>query len=312
MRSENSPMKYVLRRLIHIIPVLLGVTLLTFSMLHLIPGDPAQILAGADASAQDIEALRRALGLDKPLTTQYLDYVTGLLQGDMGRSISTGRPVLDELLDRFPNTVILAVAGVGVAVLLGIPIGVLAAIRSRTMVDHTSMVFALLGISAPAFWLGFMLMMLFSVQLNWLPSAGYRSWAHLVLPALTLGAGAMAIMARMTRSSLLEVLRQDYVRTARAKGLSETLVIAKHALRNALIPTTTVVGLSFGSLLGGAVLTEMVFAWPGLGRLIVYAIGIRDLPVVQGSVLLLALTFVLVNLAVDLLYGLIDPRVRYE
>ena len=305
-------MKYIIRRLFHIVPVLFGVTLITFSLLHLIPGDPAQILAGADASAKDIEALRKVMGLDKPLVVQYLDYLTGLLQGDMGRSMSTGRPVLDELLDRFPNTIILAIAGVGVAVLLGIPVGVVAAIRSRTLVDHGSMIFALLGISAPAFWLGFMLMMIFSVQLGWLPSAGYRTPAHLVLPALTLGTGAMAIVARMTRSSLLEVLRQDYVNTARAKGVSEMVVIAKHALRNAMIPTTTVVGLSFGSLLGGAVLTEMVFAWPGLGRLIVYAIGIRDLPVVQGAVLLLASTFVLVNLGVDLLYGLIDPRVRYE
>ncbi|MEE2708699.1 MAG: nickel ABC transporter permease [Gemmatimonadota bacterium] len=305
-------MKYVLRRLLHVVPVLLGVTLITFSLLHLIPGDPAQILAGPDASAADIAAMREAMGLNKPLVVQYLDYLTGLFQGDMGRSMSTGRPVLDELLDRFPNTVILAIAGVGVAVFLGVPVGVVAAIRSRTLVDHGSMVFALLGISAPAFWLGFMLMMIFSVQLGWLPSAGYRTPAHLVLPALTLGTGAMAIVARMTRSSLLEVLRQDYVNTARAKGLREVVVICKHALRNAMIPTTTVVGLSFGSLLGGAVLTEMVFAWPGLGRLIVYAIGIRDLPVVQGAVLLLALTFVLVNLAVDLLYGLIDPRVRYE
>ena len=305
-------MKYLLRRLLHVVPVLLGVTLITFSLLHLIPGDPAQILAGPDASAADVAAMREAMGLNKPLMVQYLDYLTGLFQGDMGRSMSTGRPVLDELMDRFPNTVILAIAGVGVAVLLGVPVGVVAAIRSRTLVDHGSMIFALLGISAPAFWLGFMLMMIFSVQLGWLPSAGYRTPAHLVLPAFTLGTGAMAIVARMTRSSLLEVLRQDYVNTARAKGLREMVVISKHALRNAMIPTTTVVGLSFGSLLGGAVLTEMVFAWPGLGRLIVYAIGIRDLPVVQGAVLLLALTFVLVNLAVDLIYVVIDPRVRYE
>ena len=305
-------MNYILRRLLHIIPVLFGVTLLTFSMLHLIPGDPAQILAGPDASAKDIVALREQMGLDKPLAVQYVDYLTGLVQGDLGRSMSTRRPVLDELLDRFPNTIILAIAGVGVAVLLGIPLGVLAAIRARTLVDHTSMIFALVSLSAPAFWLGFVLMMVFSVHLGWLPSAGYRSWAHLVLPAVTLGTGAMAIVARMTRSSLLEVLAQDYIRTARAKGLKEILVVAKHALRNALIPTTTVVGLSFGSLLGGAVLTEMVFAWPGLGRLIVYSIGIRDLPVIQGAVLLLALTFVLVNLGVDLLYGLIDPRVRQE
>jgi len=304
--------KYLLRRLLHVVPVLLGVTLITFSLLHLIPGDPAQILAGPDASAADVAAMRETMGLNKPLMVQYLDYLTGLFQGDMGRSMSTGRPVLDELMDRFPNTVILAIAGVGVAVLLGVPVGVVAAIRSRTLVDHGSMIFALLGISAPAFWLGFMLMMIFSVQLGWLPSAGYRTPAHLVLPAFTLGTGAMAIVARMTRSSLLEVLRQDYVNTARAKGLREMVVISKHALRNAMIPTTTVVGLSFGSLLGGAVLTEMVFAWPGLGRLIVYAIGIRDLPVVQGAVLLLALTFVLVNLAVDLIYGVIDPRVRYE
>ncbi len=305
-------MNYILRRLLHIIPVLFGVTLLTFSMLHLIPGDPAQILAGPDASASDIIALRQQMGLDRPLAVQYVGYLEGLARGDLGRSMSTRRPVLEELMDRFPNTLILAVAGVGVAVLLGIPIGVFAAIRARTMVDHAAMVLALLGISAPAFWLGFILMMVFSVHLGWFPSAGYRSWGHLVLPAFTLGSGAMAIVARMTRSSLLEVLNQDYVRTARAKGLHEMLVIAKHALRNALIPTTTVVGLSFGSLLGGAVLTEMVFAWPGLGRLIVYSIGIRDLPVIQGAVLLLALTFVLVNLGVDLLYGLIDPRVRHE
>ncbi len=305
-------MNYILRRLLHIIPVLFGVTLLTFSMLHLIPGDPAQILAGPDASASDIMALRQQMGLDRPLAVQYVGYLEGLARGDLGRSMSTRRPVLEELMDRFPNTLILAVAGVGVAVLLGIPIGVFAAIRARTMVDHAAMVLALLGISAPAFWLGFILMMVFSVHLGWFPSAGYRSWGHLVLPAFTLGTGAMAIVARMTRSSLLEVLNQDYVRTARAKGLHEMLVIAKHALRNALIPTTTVVGLSFGSLLGGAVLTEMVFAWPGLGRLIVYSIGIRDLPVIQGAVLLLALTFVLVNLGVDLLYGLIDPRVRRE
>ncbi|HIG47469.1 MAG TPA: ABC transporter permease [candidate division Zixibacteria bacterium] len=305
-------MNYIFRRLLHIIPVLFGVTLLTFSMLHLIPGDPAQILAGPDASASDIMALRQQMGLDRPLAVQYVGYLEGLARGDLGRSMSTRRPVLEELMDRFPNTLILAVAGVGVAVLLGIPIGVFAAIRARTMVDHAAMVLALLGISAPAFWLGFILMMVFSVHLGWFPSAGYRSWGHLVLPAFTLGSGAMAIVARMTRSSLLEVLNQDYVRTARAKGLPEVLVIAKHALRNALIPTTTVVGLSFGSLLGGAVLTEMVFAWPGLGRLIVYSIGIRDLPVIQGAVLLLALTFVLVNLGVDLLYGLIDPRVRRE
>ena len=305
-------MNYIFRRLLHIIPVLFGVTLLTFSMLHLIPGDPAQILAGPDASASDIMALRQQMGLDRPLAVQYVGYLEGFARGDLGRSMSTRRPVLEELMDRFPNTLILAVAGVGVAVLLGIPIGVFAAIRARTMVDHAAMVLALLGISAPAFWLGFILMMVFSVHLGWFPSAGYRSWGHLVLPAFTLGSGAMAIVARMTRSSLLEVLNQDYVRTARAKGLPEVLVIAKHALRNALIPTTTVVGLSFGSLLGGAVLTEMVFAWPGLGRLIVYSIGIRDLPVIQGAVLLLALTFVLVNLGVDLLYGLIDPRVRRE
>ncbi len=305
-------MNYIFRRLLHIIPVLFGVTLLTFSMLHLIPGDPAQILAGPDASARDIKSLRQQMGLDRPLAVQYVGYLEGLARGDLGRSMSTRRPVLEELMDRFPNTLILAVAGVGVAVLLGIPIGVFAAIRARTMVDHAAMVLALLGISAPAFWLGFILMMVFSVHLGWFPSAGYRSWGHLVLPAFTLGSGAMAIVARMTRSSLLEVLNQDYVRTARAKGLPEVLVIAKHALRNALIPTTTVVGLSFGSLLGGAVLTEMVFAWPGLGRLIVYSIGIRDLPVIQGAVLLLALTFVLVNLGVDLLYGLIDPRVRRE
>ncbi|MBM3262459.1 MAG: ABC transporter permease [candidate division Zixibacteria bacterium] len=305
-------MSFVLRRLASLIPVLFGVTLVTFSLLHLIPGDPAQILAGADASATDIEALRREMGLDLPVWRQYLRYVYGLCTGDLGRSISTGRPVADELMDRFPNTVILAVAGVGVAVIAGFPAGIVAAIRARSVLDHASTVIALLGVSAPAFWLGFVLMMVFAVWLDWLPSTGYQSAAHLVLPAITLGAGAMAIVARMTRSSLLEVLRQDYVRTARAKGLRESWVVLKHALRNALIPTTTVVGLSFGSLLGGAVLTEMVFAWPGLGRLIVYAIGVRDFPVIQGAVLLLAVVFVLVNLGVDLLYGLIDPRVRVK
>lgn len=303
---------YLLRRLLLTVPVLLGVSFIIFAMVRLIPGDPAQVIAGEQATRETVETVRRSLGLDQPLVLQYARFLRDLVRGDMGRSTRSLRPVFDELADRFPNTIELTLAGMLVASLIGIVAGVVSATRQNRWPDTLSMVFALGGVSMPVFWLGLMLMLLFSVKLGWLPPVGRGTWAQLILPAITLGAASAAILARMTRSSLLEVLRQDFVVTARAKGLAERWVIYKHALKNAMIPVVTVMGLQFGTLLSGAVLTETVFAWPGIGRLIVESILARDYPVVQGAVLLTALTFVFVNLVVDLLYSVLDPRIRYD
>lgn len=303
---------YLFRRLLLTVPVLLGVTFIIFAMVRLIPGDPAQVIAGEQATRETVEAVRRSLGLDQPIPVQYARFLIDLLSGDMGRSVRTYRPVVRELADRFPNTIELTLAAMLVASLIGITAGVVSATRQNRWPDTLSMLLALGGVSIPVFWLGLMLILLFSVILGWFPPVGRGTWAQLVLPSITLGAASAAIVARMTRSSLLEVLRQDFVMTARAKGLAERLVIYKHALKNAMIPVVTVLGLQFGTLLSGAVLTETVFAWPGIGRLIVESILARDYPVVQGAVLLTALTFVFVNLAVDLLYSVLDPRIRYE
>jgi len=303
---------YIVRRLLLTLPVLLGVTFIIFAMVRLIPGDPAQVIAGEQATRETVETVRRSLGLDQPLLHQYVRFLGDLLRGDMGRSTRSLRPVAQELADRFPNTIELTLAGMLVASLIGIGAGVVSATRQNRWPDTLSMVLALGGVSMPVFWLGLMLILLFSVKLGWLPPVGRGSWAQLVLPAITLGAASAAILARMTRSSLLEVLRQDFIVTARAKGLAQRFVVYKHALKNAMIPVITVMGLQFGTLLSGAVLTETVFAWPGIGRLIVESILARDYPVVQGAVLLTALTFVLVNLVVDLLYSVLDPRIRYE
>ncbi len=303
---------YVIRRLVLVIPTLLGVSIAVFAMVRLIPGDPALAMAGPHATPQYVEQIRRDLRLDDPLHVQYYHFLSALLRGDLGSSTRTRRPVTAELWDKFPNTVELTLASLVIAAALGIPAGIISAARRYSIFDNISMLIALLGVSMPVFWLGLMLMLLFSVHLGWLPSVGRGTLLHLILPALTLGASSMAFVARITRSSMLEVLKQDYVVTARAKGLRERGVVYKHALKNALIPVVTVMGLQLGILLGGAVLTETVFAWPGVGRLMVDSIQARDYPVVQGAVLLLAVSFVLVNLLVDMTYALLDPRIKYN
>ncbi|MDI6725647.1 MAG: ABC transporter permease [Smithellaceae bacterium] len=303
--------QYIIRRLLIMIPVLLGVSLIIFTMVRVIPGDPAIILAGPHANKEQVDQIRAQLGLDRHPVVQYFSFLGDLVQGDLGRSTRTGLPVTREIMARLPNTVVLALTAITLASLLGVLTGIIAGVKQNSIFDHLSMMIALFGLSMPVFWLGLMLMLLFSIQLGWLPSVGADSWKHLILPAITLGANSTAIIARMTRSSMLEVIRLDYIRTARAKGLTEKLVIWRHALKNALIPVVTVIGLQTGTLLGGAVLTEIVFAWPGIGRLLVEAILSRDYPVVQGLVLLVAVIFIFINLIVDLLYSYLDPRIRY-
>ena len=303
---------YIIRRLLLTVPTLIGVTLIVFSMVRLIPGDPAIAIAGEHASAEIVTAIRERLGLDRPFPVQYTIFLGNLLRGDLGRSAWTGRPVSAELWGRFRNTLELTGASILIALVVGLVAGIISATRQYSFFDYIAMVGAMMGVSIPIFWLGLMLMLLFAVFLGWLPAMGRGTIAHLVLPAVALSTGSAAIIARMTRSSMLEVFHQDYIRTARAKGVIERLVIFKHAMRNALVPVVTIVGLQFGALLGGAILTETVFAWPGMGRLIVEAIFARDYPLVQGGVLLAAAAFVLVNLVVDLLYSFIDPRIRYN
>jgi len=304
--------RYAAKRVLLAFPVLLGVSGVVFVAIRLIPGDPAQIMAGQAATEEVVRQIRQSLGLDQPVPVQYLYFLRNVLRGDLGRSLFNGVPVVEELGQRFPRTVRLAVASMAVASLIGIPAGILAATRRLTWVDTLVMLVALVGVSMPVFWLGLNFILVFSVRLQWLPAFGYGTWRHLVLPSVTLGAASAAVVARMTRSAMLEVLGQDYIRTARAKGLAERVVVHRHALRNALIPVVTILGLQLGTLLSGAVLTETVFAWPGIGRLLVEAVLARDYPVIQGTTLLIATTFVALNLTVDLLYALLDPRIRYE
>lgn len=303
---------YVLRRLLQMIPVMLGVTIVVFLIMQLVPGDPARMLAGEGASPDQIAAIRESLGLNKPLIQQYFTYLSHVVQGDLGKSIVTNSPVLEEILVRLPTTVELAVASILVAVTLGLLAGIVSATKQNSWADMSIMVVALIGVSMPSFWMGLMLMYYFSVELGWFPVAGWGSMAHVVLPAITLGSGGAAIIARMTRASMLEVIRQDYIRTARAKGVSEFKIIFKHALKNALIPIITVVGLQFGALLGGTVLTESVFAINGVGQLIINAIRTRDLPMVQGTVLMISIIFMLVNMGVDILYRAVNKRVDLD
>jgi len=305
---------YLLKRLVGTIPVLLGVSILVFAMARLVPGDPIDIMFANQAppSPEQRAELRRSMGLDQPIHRQYITFMTNLAKGDMGQSFRTRRPVTEEIRNRIPNTVKLTIASLAVASLIGIVTGIVAAVFKNTWIDFVSMLVAIIGVSIPGFWLGLMAMMLFSVRLGWFPVAGADTWRHLVMPAVTLGVLASAILARMTRSSMLEVLNQDYVRTARAKGLKETVVVARHALRNALIPIVTIIGLQVGGLLSGAFIIEAVFAYPGIGMLAVQALSTRDFPLIQGIVLLVATIYVMVNLFVDLLYGFIDPRVRYS
>ncbi|MBW6395962.1 ABC transporter permease [Thermus sp. SYSU G05001] len=333
---------YVLRRLLGLVPVLFGITLLVFLFLQLIPGDPAQAILGERGTPEQLAALREKLGLNKPLYVQYLTFVKNILTGDLGTSAVSTIPVAEELKRRWPATFELALAATLVAVVFGIPVGILAAVRKNSLLDTLSMSLSLVGVSMPVFWLGLLLVYLFAVNLHWLPTGGRLSTdlaidfrpitgflvldgmlslkpevlmdalRHLILPALTLGTIPLAILTRITRSAMLEVLSQDYVRTARAKGLAERQVILKHALKNALLPVVTIVGLQFGTLLGGAILTETIFSWPGIGSYIYEGILNRDYPVVQAGVLVVATVFVLVNLLVDLSYALLDPRIQYR
>jgi peptide/nickel transport system permease protein len=315
-------LRYLLRRLLHLGPVLLGVSAVVFLVLHLTPGDPALIMLGSQATQEDLSRLRAELGLDQPLSVQYLSWIGHVLRGDLGRSLWMKRPVLTEVLVRFKATLLLTASALLLSTASGLALGIASATRANSLLDRLSAVASLFGASMPVFWLGIVLMVIFSLWLGWLPASGMFApygggtardlLAHLVLPALTLAAASVTIIARLTRSSMLEVLGQDYVRTARAKGVAEWSVIARHALKNALIPIVTVVGVQAGYLLGGAILTETVFAWPGVGTLLIQGILARDIPLVQGCVLVIALTFVLVNLAVDVLYCWLDPRIRYE
>jgi len=304
--------RFIVARLLWTIPVVLGVSLLVFGIMKMVPGDVAQVIAGVDGTAEDVEIIRRSLGLDRPVWEQYAVFVGNSLRGDFGRSAVTKRPVTEEIGSRVWPTAELAIAALSIALVAGLAAGIVSATRQYTVWDNVATFISLLGVSMPVFWLGLMLVLLFSVTLGWLPSSGAGTLAQLVLPAVALGSASTAIIARQTRSGMLEVLRQDYVRTARAKGLAERTVLVAHALKNALIPTVTVAGLQVGYLMGGAVLAETVFARPGLGRLLVDSIARRDIAVVQTTIMLLSVTFVLVNLVVDLLYVKLDPRIRYD
>ena len=305
-------LRYLIRRLIQTVPVLLGVATLVFALIHLVPGDPAQSMLGEGASAEEVSALRRSLGLDRPLLAQYVSFLGGLVRGDLGTSFRYGTPVVREIRSRLYRTVQLALAAMAVALLLAIPLGILAAVFRGTAVDHAAMTLALVGISMPNFWLGPLLAILFAVQLGWLPVAGTGTPGHLVLPAVTLGAALAAILARMTRASMLEELRELYVLAARARGLSRARAVVLHAFRNSLIPVVTIVGLQFGAVLTGTIITETIFAWPGVGRLLIQSISFRDYPLVQGCILFISLTYVVMNLLTDLTYGFLDPRIRLE
>ncbi|EJF2768303.1 glutathione ABC transporter permease GsiC [Salmonella enterica] len=305
-------LNYVLKRLLGLIPTLLIVAVLVFLFVHLLPGDPARLIAGPEADAQVIALVRQQLGLDQPLHVQFWHYITHVLQGDFGTSMVSRRPVSEEIASRFLPTLWLTITSMIWAVLFGMAIGIAVAVWRNRWPDRVGMTLAVTGISFPAFALGMLLMQIFSVDLGWLPTVGADSWQHYILPSLTLGAAVASVMARFTRSSFVDVLSEDYMRTARAKGVSETWVVLKHGLRNAMIPVITMMGLQFGFLLGGSIVVEKVFNWPGLGRLLVDSVDMRDYPVIQAEVLLFSLEFILINLVVDVLYAAINPAIRYK
>lgn len=325
--------RYIIRRFLQLIPLLVGISILVFLLVHLSPGDPVRMLLGEDATDEDVARLNAIYGFDQPLHIQYFRWLSNALRGDLGVSIRQGIPVTTLIFERLGATLELAVVSVIIAVLLGIPLGIIAAVKRGSIWDYLSMVIALVGVSTPGFWLGLILLSHVALKVDWLPMFGRDGsifkglWIlitqfradelitglrYIILPAFSIGTGMMAIITRLTRSSLLEVLGRDYIRTARAKGLSNRIVILKHALRNALLPVITIIGIQFGAMLGGAVVTETVFAWPGVGRLIINAISQRDFPIIQGGVLMMAIIFTLVNLAVDLSYALVNPRIRYD
>lgn len=303
---------FLLSRLLSTLTVIVGVITLVFLLIHIVPGDPIQVMLGETATLAAQDELRHQLGLDQPLLTQWGNSMWNLLHGNLGQSLHSKEPITDILSQRLPATIELAMAGLLVAILIAFPLGSLAALRKDTAWDSGAMVFSLLGISIPHFWLGPLLILLFSLQLGWFPVSGRENFSAIILPAITLGTALAAILARMVRATLLEVLNEDYIRTARAKGLRESAIIVHHALRNAALPIITILGLQLGALLGGAVITETVFAWPGIGQLTVEAIQSRDYPVVQACVLLISLTYVMVNTLTDFVYAWLDPRVRYR
>jgi glutathione transport system permease protein len=305
-------LQYIVKRLLGLIPTLLLVGILVFLLVHLLPGDPARLAAGPDATPETVELVRRDLGLDLSLPRQFVRFVDGAVRGDFGKSIRTKRPVASEIAARFAPTFWLTVWAMVWSVTIGMGIGIVSAVWRNRWPDRLGMTLAVSGISFPAFALGMLLMQIFAVQLNWLPTVGADSWRHYILPSLTLGAAVAAIMARFTRSSFVDILQEDFIRTARAKGLSEPIVVAKHGLRNALIPVVTMMGLQFGFLLGGSIVVEVVFNWPGMGRLLIDAVDMRDYPVIQALVLLFSLEFILINLIVDVLYGIINPTIRFR
>lgn len=304
--------KYIAKRLLMLIPVILGVSFLVFFIMSLSPGDPARTILGENAPIEAVEALQEELGLNDPVIVQYARYMIDLLHGDLGDSYRSGQPVFDEVMSRFPATISLTFWGMLLAVLTSIPIGIISATKQYSLTDSVCMVIALLGVATPNFWLGLVLIIVFSLNLGWFPSGQMSGWESYVLPVITLGTGCMANITRTTRSSMLEIVRQDYIRTARSKGVKERVVVYRHALRNAMIPVITVIGLQFGYLLGGSVITETVFSWPGVGTYLVNSITSKDIPAVMGSVIIFSISFSLVNLLVDILYAYIDPRIKSE
>ena len=302
--------KYILKRILYLIPVLLGVTFIVFMMLNLASGDPVRMILGDQATPEQMLALEQQMGLDKPLPVQYFNYIKNLVMGNMGTSYTTNQPVSTEIFSRFPYTLVLALVATIFAVALAIPIGVIAATKQNTPVDTITMIIALIGVSMPMFWLSLLLILFFSLRLGWFPVSGAKTLSSIILPGFALGFMNMALIARTTRSSMLETIRQDYMRTALSKGVPYKKAIRKHALKNALIPTITVIGLQIGNLLGGAVLAETVFAWPGIGRLMVQSITSRDIPMVLGCIIIFTVSISLINLVVDILYGFVDPRIK--
>jgi len=302
----------LIKRLLETIPLLIVVSFVVFLFIRLIPGDPARLVAGVDATIEEVELLREYMGLNKPILIQYVDYIKGILTGDLGTSLKTGDAVANMLLPRYKPTILLAFSSMGWALVIGLTIGIFSAVFRGRWPDYIGMLVAVIGISLPSFWTGLMLMQLFSVNLRWLPTGGLETWKSFIMPSITLGAGIMAMIARFSRSEMIETLRNDYIRTARAKGLNEFEVITRHALRNSMVQVMTVIGLQFGFLLGGSVVVESVFSLPGLGRLLIDSINFRDYTVIQAELMIFSFQFIMINLIVDVLYGVMNPKIRYD
>lgn len=304
--------RYIIKRLLETIPLLIVVSFAVFLFIRLIPGDPARLVAGADATLEEVELLREYMGLNKPILIQYVDYLKDIFSGNLGTSLKTGDAVVNMLLPRYKPTIMLAFSSMGWALIIGLAIGIFSAVFRGRWPDYIGMLLAVIGISLPSFWTGLMLMQLFSVNLRWLPTGGLDTWKSYIMPSITLGAGIMAMVARFSRSEMIETLRNDYIRTARAKGLNEFEVITRHALRNSMVQVMTIIGLQFGFLLGGSVIVETVFSLPGLGRLLIDSINFRDYTVIQAELMIFSFQFIMINLIVDVLYGVMNPKIRYD